>query len=170
MNFDEAIKPRSAWKATLSGYLSKPDGSLQPNESDSQCPLGQWIYGEGQKWALEPAFSTLKTEHAAFHKATAGVVRKANSGKPTEEETALGSHSDFGRASTAVVTAIIAIKREYRPLHQSEGGLLNAPRARDTGEHGLHGATGNRVRQPRGFVRLRDRDHAPADCRNGLRL
>ena len=97
---------------------------MQPNESDSQCPLGQWIYGEGQKWASEPAFSTLKTEHAAFHKAAAGVVRNANSGKPTTEDTALGSNSDYGRASTAVVTAIMAIKRysdTFTPLHQSEG-------------------------------------------------
>jgi hypothetical protein len=113
MNFDEAIKAHSAWKTKLSGYLSKPDGSLQPNEvqSDSHCPLGQWIHGEGLKLASEPAFGALKTEHAAFHKATAEVVRKANAGQAVGQETALGAHSDFARASQAVVKAIMAMQR-----------------------------------------------------------
>jgi hypothetical protein len=114
MNFDEAIKAHSAWKMKLSDYLKKPDKSLKASEVclDNKCALGQWIYGDGKKWSTLAEYETLKKEHARFHKAAAEVVTKADSGKDTSEETALGSKSEFAMASTAVVTAIMSIKRK----------------------------------------------------------
>lgn len=114
MDFDEAIKAHSAWKMKLSSYLRKPDGTLKAAEiqSDNKCSLGQWIYGEGAKYATHPEFQTLKTEHARFHKAAAQVVVKADSGQNTSEETSLGSKSEFGSASGSVVSAIMAIRRK----------------------------------------------------------
>jgi hypothetical protein len=38
-------------------------------------------------------------------------VRKANTGQAVGQETALGAHSDFARASQAVVKAIMAMQR-----------------------------------------------------------
>lgn len=114
MNFDEAIQAHSAWKMKLSNYLRKPDGSLKPAEVslDNKCALGQWIYGEGAKFAGIPEYTTLKAEHARFHKAAAAVISKADSGQSTSEDTALGSKSDFAQASSAVVAAIMAIRRK----------------------------------------------------------
>jgi len=114
MDFDEAIRAHSAWKTKLSGYLKNPDGSLKPADiqPDNKCPLGQWIYGEGCKHSAIPEYGTLKTEHARFHKAAAEVVKKADSGQSTAEDTAIGSKSEFGVASSAVVTAIMVIKRK----------------------------------------------------------
>ncbi len=112
MNFDEAIKAHSAWKMKLSNYLKNPDGSLKASEieQDNKCQLGQWIYGDGAKFSALPEYSTLKAEHARFHKAAANVVRKADSGQDTSEDTALAGSSEFAKASAAVVTAIMKIR------------------------------------------------------------
>lgn len=114
MNFDDAINAHVAWKMKLSTYLRKPDGSLkaQDIEPDNKCGLGQWIYGEGAKHASLPEYATLKNEHACFHKAAADVVRKADSGKSTSEETALGSSTPFAKHSQAVIAAIMVMKRK----------------------------------------------------------
>ena len=113
MDFDQAIAAHSAWKQKLSEYLRKRDGSLKSAEValDTKCPLGQWIHGEGSKYVKLSEFTTLKTEHTRFHKAAADVVRHADSGKSTSEEIALGSKSEFANASSAVVMAIMAVKK-----------------------------------------------------------
>lgn len=112
MNFDEAIKAHSDWKLKLSTYLNKPDGSLKAGEAelDNKCALGQWIHGEGGKYSTQPEYSTLKTEHAHFHKCAGSVIRKADSGQKVAEEVALGSKSEFAAASSAVVMAIMKMK------------------------------------------------------------
>ncbi|HTS36262.1 MAG TPA: CZB domain-containing protein [Candidatus Solibacter sp.] len=113
MDFDQAIAAHGAWKHKLSDYLTKHDGSLKASEVglDSKCPLGQWIHGEGIKFSKMPEYGTLKTEHARFHKAAAEVIKHADSGKSTTEDMTLGSKSEFGNASSAVVTAIMAMKK-----------------------------------------------------------
>jgi len=114
MDFDEAIKAHGAWKFKLAGYLRNPDGSLKVGDIqvDNKCQLGQWIYGEGAKYSSFPEYQKLRTEHARFHKAAASVVQKADSGQDTSEETALGGKSDFSSASSAVVAAIMEMKRK----------------------------------------------------------
>jgi hypothetical protein len=116
MDFDQAVAAHSAWKTKLRDYLSKRDGSLKPAEvsPDNKCPLGQWIYGEGSQYSKLPGFPALKSEHARFHKAAADVVQKADSGQSISEEVALGSQSDFALTSSAVVMAIIAMKKQLQ--------------------------------------------------------
>lgn len=113
MNFDEAIGAHSAWKVKLSMYLAKPDGSIKAAEveKDNACKLGIWIHGEGSQHAALPEFTSLKSEHARFHKAAAAVVRKADSGQKVSEDIALGGDSDFSAASSAVVRAIMNLRK-----------------------------------------------------------
>lgn len=113
MDFDQAIAAHGAWKQKLSEYLRKRDGSMKPGDigMDSKCPLGQWIYGEGSKYLKLPEYSTLKNEHARFHRAAAEVVHRADLGQSTSSEMALGSNSEFASASSSVVMAIMAMKR-----------------------------------------------------------
>ncbi len=112
MNFDDAISAHAQWKMKLSLYLLHPDGSLDAAtvSLDNKCPLGQWIIGEGAKYSTLPEYAQLKTQHTRFHKAVGGVIRKAAAGQKVAEETALGSHSEFGTSSAAVVSAIMAMK------------------------------------------------------------
>lgn len=114
MDFDQAIAAHSAWKGKLREYLAKKDGSLSSGEvsADNKCVLGQWIHGEGTRYSKLPEYSTLKKEHARFHKAAADVVLKAESGQLVTEEVALGSRSDFATTSSAVVMAIAAMKKQ----------------------------------------------------------
>ncbi len=112
MNFEEAIKTHADWKTKLSHYLQHPDHSLKAVDVsvDTKCALGQWIYGEGSKHAALPEYSKLKSEHQRFHKAAAGVITKADAGVDESQEVALGGKSDFSSASSAVVSAIMAMK------------------------------------------------------------
>jgi nitric oxide synthase oxygenase domain/subunit len=114
MNFDDAIRAHAAWKMKLSRYVQQPNGSLKPSdiEVDNRCALGQWIHGEGAKFARIPEYATLKSEHARFHRAAADIVRKADLGHNVSDALALGSNSAFGASSSAVVSAIIALKRK----------------------------------------------------------
>jgi hypothetical protein len=113
MDFDQAVAAHAAWKIKLGRYLKNPDGSLQASElsQDNKCALGEWIYGEGGKYAKLPDFSKLQNEHARFHKAVGDVVRRANSGQSVTQETSLGSQSEFMQASMGVVAAIVNLKK-----------------------------------------------------------
>jgi hypothetical protein len=112
MDFDHAIAAHSAWKGKLAKYLEHPDHSLLATEIalDDHCELGKWIAGEGKQFANLPEYSTLKTEHAHFHKAAAAVVRRADAGQKVTEDVALGGKSEFATASAAVVRSIMALK------------------------------------------------------------
>jgi methyl-accepting chemotaxis protein len=96
----------------LASYLKKPDQSLQPTEIalDTKCDLGTWLVGEGMRFSSRQEFAKLKAEHARFHKATAKVVRRANTGGVVTQELLLGSKSEFVAASTAVVQALMTMK------------------------------------------------------------
>ena len=113
MDFDQAVAAHSAWKRTLSEYLEKRDGSFSQSEAavDNKCPLGQWIYGEGARFASFAEFSILKSEHARFHLAVGDVIHRANAGQSVTEEIALGAQSEFSLASIAVIGAIMNLKR-----------------------------------------------------------
>ena len=113
MNFDDAVKAHAAWKMKLKAYLDAPDKSLKVDEvgSDCRCDLGRWIHGDGKQFAAHPEYGRLKDEHAKFHRAAADIVRKADAGHNVGADVALGTTSPFSAASTAVVTAIMAMKR-----------------------------------------------------------
>jgi len=116
MNFDEAITAHAEWKMKLSTYLRNPDGSLDAATIalDNKCPLGQWIVGAGAAYATTPEFIKLKAEHAHFHKAASEVVRKASGGRSVSEDLLLGGKSEFSAASSAVVSALMAIKGKVK--------------------------------------------------------
>ena len=113
MNFDEAISAHTGWKTKLRRYIDKPDGSLKSGDvsPDNNCPLGKWIHGVGgTQHSQLPEFSALTKEHARFHTAAGDVIRKADLGQRMTEEVALGSNSEYGTASAAVVKALVAMK------------------------------------------------------------
>jgi len=112
MDFEQAILAHRHWKDKLNKYLKKPDGSLSAMEvaKDDKCELGKWIYGDGKKHGSSLEFQLLRSEHARFHKAAADVVHKADSGASVSGETALGGHSEFSTASSAVIKAIVSLR------------------------------------------------------------
>jgi hypothetical protein len=122
MDFDEAISIHSRWKHRLRGLLAKNDHSLNPAEVslDHKCVLGEWIYSAGARYSEFPEFAKLKYEHARFHLAAAGLVRRANSGESIKAEIAPCCSSEFSRSSAAVVMALRAMKKrvsEHEAVH-----------------------------------------------------
>ena len=114
MNFDSAIVAHTSWKTKLKAYCDKKDGSLNAADaqSDQKCELGQWIHGEGKKWAQKPAFIELKSRHAQFHAAAAALIRKVDSGQSVTTELAVGSGSEFSKCTSAVVNALVKLRDE----------------------------------------------------------
>ncbi|MBI1822936.1 MAG: CZB domain-containing protein [Nitrospirae bacterium] len=112
MDFDEAVNAHVLWKMKLINYLGNPDGSLKSQETqlESECPLSQWLDGEGAKWRSFPEYSNLVSEHAKFHLEAVIIVDKAQSGKEVLGETALGTQSGFAVASANLISAIMKMK------------------------------------------------------------
>lgn len=113
MDFDEAVHSHSQWKRVLRRGLAKHDIGLLPADVsvDHKCALGQWIYGEGASHSSLPEYTKLKVEHARFHLVAAELVRKANSGQSVDKAMEPCSTSEFSTSSSAVVIAIIAMKK-----------------------------------------------------------
>lgn len=113
MDFDEAVSVHTKWKRKLRHYVAKHDLSLRPGDVslDHKCELGQWIYGEGAAYSAMPEYTRLKYEHARFHMIAAELVRKANAGESVSREMEPCSNSEFSLSSSAVVIAIMAMKK-----------------------------------------------------------
>ncbi len=113
MDFDEAVRHHASWKFRMSVYLRQPDGSMKPEATaaDDACDLGRWILRAQAQLGPFPDFVRLRASHAAFHRAAADLVRRANAGERLSAEAELGSDSDYTRRSADVVEAILALKR-----------------------------------------------------------
>ena len=113
MNIDEALMAHTRWKRKLREDLSRPGNVLRPNDVsfDHKCELGDWIYGEGAGYSALPEYTKLKYEHARFHAAAAEIVRKANSGEVAIEDMQPCANSNFSTASSAVVIALMSMKK-----------------------------------------------------------
>lgn len=111
-NFDNAIQAHAAWKQKLANYIQNPDKSLKHEDvcADNKCPLGKWIYGDGEKYSHLNEFQKLKPAHAKFHKEAAEIVKKANSGIKVSSEMALSATSPFTNASKEVAQIILTLK------------------------------------------------------------
>jgi methyl-accepting chemotaxis protein len=113
MDFDQAVSAHSNWKRQFRLHLKKHDGSLSLGDAslDYKCDLGQWIHGEGASYSSLPEYTKLKYEHARFHTLVADVIRKASSGDSVAALLEPCSNSEFSAASSAVVLAIMAMKK-----------------------------------------------------------
>lgn len=113
MNFDDAIKAHAVWKMKLTGYINKPDKSLNSAEvsSDNKCELGKWLHSsESATYATHTEFGMLKQAHADFHKEAGSIIQRADKGESMGAEVSLGSGSNYAKASSAVVSHCMALK------------------------------------------------------------
>jgi hypothetical protein len=113
MNFAGAVAAHIDWKARLKAYIIKNDGSLLSATvaADNQCELGRWIYSEGARLMALPGFEALKREHAKFHRCAADIVAAANAGHLDRALALLEGDTEYSRASTTVVAAIVRLSR-----------------------------------------------------------
>jgi methyl-accepting chemotaxis protein len=88
--------------------------------------LGKWIRGEGRTYSAYPEFAKLTAEHTRFHKAAAEIVIRADRGEDVKGEFALGVGSEFSLASSAVVLALMDVKRRHEMEERSKQDLSRA--------------------------------------------
>jgi methyl-accepting chemotaxis protein len=82
---------------------------------DNQCTLGQWIYGDGQKFKDMEGFEALRDTHANFHKCAAEVIRKTDTGEKPEAETIFkNDYSVLSKDITRMLVKMNAVMKNLR--------------------------------------------------------
>lgn len=113
-DFNAAVSAHIDWKMKLSKYLSKPDGSLDPEKVclDNACMLGKWIYGSGSvhRTTDPELFDSLKDSHANFHRTAGEIVELINRGRASEAAKILGPTGNYMRVSDETVDLIRRIQ------------------------------------------------------------
>ena len=116
MNFEEAIRAHTKWKARLRLYLTTLGSEGLDAEliaKEDECELGQWLHGPGAAHAKLREYEELKLRHAAFHRAAADIVTTA----ATDKDAALGlldEEATFSVLSAQVVAAIRAFTTKLK--------------------------------------------------------
>jgi methyl-accepting chemotaxis protein len=112
-DFDTAIEAHRQWKVKLRKAIANQE-QLDADTicQDNQCPLGQWIHGDGgDRYSDAPNFQELTVRHAEFHQTAGAVARVINDAHYNDAERLIGSGSHFSQVSTEVCTLLIKAKR-----------------------------------------------------------
>jgi hypothetical protein len=105
----------AVWTAKLSDYFNNPDGSFTVEEAgdDAACPLGQWLYSEGEKnFGAIPEFATCKNLHIDYHKLSAEIVGKLNNGEKLNKKETLGIGSKYDKLALDLAASIIRLQKK----------------------------------------------------------
>ncbi|CAO4838633.1 MAG: hypothetical protein CNLJKLNK_00016 [Holosporales bacterium] len=116
MDFEEAIKAHSDWKLKLQRYIKGMGDPIDSSKlsRDDVCPLGCWIYNEGQGHKHNPDFQNMVQAHKEFHTQAADIVKRKDKGENVRDEIALGAGSAFTLASEKVVSLLMTLKRTIK--------------------------------------------------------
>ena len=105
LNFMTAIDAHMKWKIRLESYINGTSGEdlkVEAISRDDQCPLGQWIYGDGgERFGAIQTFGDMKAMHAHFHNCAGNVLAAAQGGHK-EEALRMLDQGDYVRASERV--------------------------------------------------------------------
>lgn len=103
-----AVKAHGAWKVKLLGAIHAGDRSFDIStvRRDDRCALGQWLHGDGARYAGDPQFEEVRRLHAAFHKEVAGILGEVYAGNDRAARAALEQGGAFNRMSATLVDRI----------------------------------------------------------------
>lgn len=115
MDIDQAVAAHMDWKVKLRRAIQEHQ-TVDPSVGrDDQCPLGKWLHGESKATLGRLAsHQTCVGKHAAFHRAVAAVAQKINAGAYADAQRMLEAGTPYADASTAVVGALIALRKEAK--------------------------------------------------------
>ncbi|MBM96446.1 MAG: hypothetical protein CMI09_11465 [Oceanospirillaceae bacterium] len=112
LDIDVCIAAHENWLTRLETYLvGRGSARLDPEKvaSDSNCDLGRWIHGDGEKYLGEyAAFQDLKAIHQMFHYKASSVVSLYNAEKVMEAQQELSG--DVTRLSHKIITRLEDLK------------------------------------------------------------
>ena len=114
MDFDSAIQAHTNWKLRLFSYsrgMTAEKINVQPLLKDNVCALGQWLYGDGRKYAADRKFKQLLALHADFHRSAASIGNLIDRGQMAAATALLSSQeSEFNRLSIRVVAFLMDLR------------------------------------------------------------
>jgi Chemoreceptor zinc-binding domain len=108
-----AIAAHAAWKVRLAHAItySSSEFAVEIVRQDNQCPFGKWLYEIDPALRRSPDHEMVRTFHANFHSAAAGVLALALAGKQRTAEAAMEPGSEFARTSMQLTLALTAWQR-----------------------------------------------------------
>jgi len=117
MDLNAATQAHSEWKVKLRVAITRKERlDAVTIGKDNCCALGQWLHGEGkQQFAKYKTFGDCLTRHATFHREAGAVAQTINSGDYAKANAMLEGGTPFAAASSSVVAAISALKKELAP-------------------------------------------------------
>jgi len=121
LDFDGIIQAHMNWKHKLRNFLAGEGEALDPEvvSRDDKCALGCWIHGEGKRYSQDPAYGSLRTSHADFHRCAGEVIRAKLGGDEVGAKRLL--LNEFAVLSDDTI-------QEIRKMKQSHGNAAPEPR------------------------------------------
>lgn len=110
MDYGEMILVHSRWKTRLNDAIKGGKPIDSQDGRDDQCELGQWINGDGRRYAGNKAYEDLRLKHKRFHASIPPIAAQARSAPARALELVNSPTGDFTRSSIEVVNAIAAIR------------------------------------------------------------
>jgi methyl-accepting chemotaxis protein len=115
MDFDQAILAHTGWKNRFRSHLKgKEVLAAETVAADDKCELGQWLHGNGKKYAGQPEFQVAMRKHARFHAVAAEVIQKAKTMPAEQRASLIALGSEYGKASTDCVASIVALRDAFQ--------------------------------------------------------
>jgi methyl-accepting chemotaxis protein len=77
---------------------------------DDRCTLGEWIYGDAQRFERTASYQALREKHAEFHRCAGDILRHAIQGDRDQAEQRLAER--FGPLSDETIAQIRQLAEE----------------------------------------------------------
>ena len=107
LQFKEAIQSHLEWTWRLKEFIrGREILDRHIVAQDNQCPLGEWIYAEGQKYQHLDEYVELKELHTEFHRRAAELMGIAESGDKMGASRKLQFGSVFWTLSNKLVDVL----------------------------------------------------------------
>lgn len=114
MDLTRASQAHGEWKVKLRLAIAKKEQLDERTISANNCcALGKWLHGEAKShYSGLRALGDCTTKHAAFHREAGVVARTINARDYAKAEQMLGAGTAYSTASSAVISAILALRKE----------------------------------------------------------
>ena len=111
--FNNAIESHEKWKSQLIVHVKEGmKGEIDEVSSSHVCELGQWIDGEGSRFAYLPSFQMLREAHEGFHGTAAEIMTYSNAGDKPKATALLKEGGKYAQSSIELIKALLACSKE----------------------------------------------------------
>jgi methyl-accepting chemotaxis protein len=126
LDFDEFVYAHKQWSKRLRRVI---EGRSEPQDPavvscDDRCSLGQWIHGDGKRFANALAYQTLRAKHAQFHQSAGEVLTHVIHGERDQADAIFSG--PFASLSKETIAQIRRLEHDCQGGHLAEAAALTA--------------------------------------------